>query len=186
MKPKYVALVGGIVMIDGSLLPWVSPSSMFGTNKNGIQGDGIYTLICGVAVILASIVAREKPGKRCSVLAALFGIFGGILAVFSLVNFDAAARTINRESVFAAVGIGIYVTLIGAAVTMVGGLMKSPASLPQKQETLTASTISASTMPAAPSASVTDKLSDLKVMLDKNLVTQDEYDAKRAELLKQI
>lgn len=187
MKPKYVALVGGIVMIVGSLLPWVSVSSMFGTiNKNGIEGDGIFTLICGVAVILASIVAKEKPGKPSSVLAVLFGLFGGILAVFTLANVGEATRTISGESVFAAVGIGIYVTLIGAVVAIVGGLMKSTSVTPQGEAITPLAATDDVVTPIPPSSNYAAKLTELKELLSQNLITQEEYNAKRTELLKQM
>lgn len=45
---------------------------------------------------------------------------------------------------------------------------------------------SADTVGAASVPSVTDRLASLKSMLDQGLVTQEEFDTKRSELLKQI
>lgn len=130
MKPKYIALAGGIAMIIGSVLPWATVNTFLGSlSINGTDGDGILSLACGIAVVLAALVAKERAGANGSILAALFGIGGGFFAVNAMINVGGAIRGEDFGGLASAsIGIGVYVVIVGVILAIVGGLMRNPAT----------------------------------------------------------
>ncbi len=125
IKPKYIAVIGGIAMIVGSMMPWGVVSSILGTvNHMGTDVDGKYTLAIGVIVVLAAILAKETPGKPGSALAGIFALIGGILAIL---DFNEISQIVGYESgVVVSVGAGMYVLIIGAVFGTIGGFMRNP------------------------------------------------------------
>ncbi len=136
VRPKYIALLGGIVMIAGSLLsgiamivgslmPWETISSVYSTiHYMDAEGDGIFTLVIGVLVVVAALVAKETPGTYGSVLAGIFSLLGGILSLIDL--FGVSSITGYVTGVSSPVGAGMYVIFIGAVVGVIGGFMRNP------------------------------------------------------------
>jgi hypothetical protein len=109
------AAAGGLLVAIGSSGPWVS--SPFGSAA-GTSGDGIFSLILGIIVIvLAFFAPRTRPW-----LVAL----GGLLTVFAVAELIHVHNRINDVTVFgshvASTGWGLYAFLIGALVVLAAAL----------------------------------------------------------------
>lgn len=123
--PLIFALVAGAAIILGSLLPWVSVRSIFGTIiVGGTEGDGVLTLIAGAATgVLAGLALSKRNASRTTgILIVLLGIVTGLIA-FNAFSAVAEAAAINDNSfVLAAVGSGLLLVILGAAMTIGSGV----------------------------------------------------------------
>ena len=92
---------GGALSIVGAFLPW---ATLLGISVSGIDGDGIITLVLGIAAI-SVVYAREWDRTTNIALASL----GGLIALIALAAMSSVA------------GIGIYVTILGGALVAFPG-----------------------------------------------------------------
>jgi hypothetical protein len=115
--PPWVAYGGAGAVVLGSLLPWVTVHSAFGSiSIAGTEGDGVITLIIGLA--FAAGFAAKK-----TVLAALAGFAALGMAIYELTNVQSGIRDAERELgefATASVGIGLWIVLIGAIAMLLG------------------------------------------------------------------
>ena len=102
------------MMALGSFLPWAQ-AGIF--SLAGTSGDGVFTLIGGVIVVVLALV--KKGGRVRAVVMMLISILGGFIAFNVYNNLDADSR-----------GMGLYVAGLGALIGAVGsfGLLKVPAA----------------------------------------------------------
>jgi len=126
---RALVLVGGLILMLGSRLPWMSVPILFGVTgpafeaiEIGWEDNGLTTGGIGLILLLTGIFWKGVPGKRYSVpgavLAALaawivFGCFLRILEINPAAGFLAATDA------------GLYVTIIGALLAFVGTLYRS-------------------------------------------------------------
>lgn len=98
---KQLGYVSAAVAAIGSVLPW---ASFLGASMLGIDGDGIFTLVLGLAV-LAGIYLRgwDKPVSIGTTIA------GGVCVLIPLIDLSQIAS------------FGIYVTLLGGLGLVVAG-----------------------------------------------------------------
>lgn len=127
---KYVSVLGGIIILAGSFLPWVTVNTSVGTIElGGLQASGFETLIAGAAVVLATFVARG-PRRFNSLAASLSGFLGGGIALRTVFNLqDGIASLAGASQELGAeptIGIGLIIVLVGAAVAIAGGLLTDP------------------------------------------------------------
>jgi len=128
-----IALValGGVAMVVGSFMPWITVQAPFVGNisRSGIDGggDGLFTAGLGVVtalIALARFTATRLPSlvQRSSIVT---GIAAGALAVFEIHNVQQRIATATGASnlVTGAVGAGLYVIIGGAVLALVGGLI---------------------------------------------------------------
>jgi len=106
-----IALGGGTLAFVGSLLPWISDSVVGGPGIDG--GRQIAVLLCVFVLFgLVYLQAWEKPAKLATaglgvVVLALAG--SAVAEAFGLIgNVDGTA------------GIGVYLSLVGAVLILVG------------------------------------------------------------------
>ncbi len=134
-KGRILVLVGSLFLIVGGFCPWISVPDLFGLDgpsyegiEIGWEGDGVLTSGIGLILVLGELlfgrVARRWVTLTGAVLAALaasvvFLDFGRILEIAPQAGF------------YAATDIGIYVTLAGALLALVGCLWKRVPALPQ-------------------------------------------------------
>lgn len=105
--PQRVSAVA-ILVVLAAFLPWVS---IFGIGAIGIEGDGVITLVLALAgaVILAMttglVGSRRTPGRVSQIALLALAVLAALIA---LLDMNGAAA------------IGLYLTLLGGIVWVVG------------------------------------------------------------------
>jgi hypothetical protein len=122
MPIRIAVFVGAGLLIFGSFLPWVKASVAFITfEKNGMDGDGAFTLILGIAAVLVFSLVRGTAGR---VLTLVAGLLAAAVTFYDIVDVQRLAGEVTSGagsiSVDASVGIGLWVCAIGALVVLVG------------------------------------------------------------------
>lgn len=124
--PGAATLVGAALIIVGVILPWVNVSlGEFGSvSVKGLDTDDGKIAI-GIGVILAALgalmIAKRTRGVLLGVgIAAL--VLGAMQTLFSVINLTDISGEAG-ESIGASVGIGLYVTLVGSLIALVGGIL---------------------------------------------------------------
>ncbi len=104
-KKEMVVLIGAILIIIGSTLPW---GTAFGLEVSGLEGDGVYTLILGiVSIILLALVSWESGNK---IGQPILGII--VIVIAGNVFLDV------RDIPFVSVGLGLYLTILGGIILL--------------------------------------------------------------------
>jgi hypothetical protein len=107
---RLVLLLAAGAVILGSVLPWATVTTVFGTiSLAGTEGDGIITLIGGVVAGLAVLIRRF----RLACLA--FGLTAAI-AVYDITNVNRSIGDIDSEFVRTSVGYGLWIIVAAAIV----------------------------------------------------------------------
>jgi hypothetical protein len=104
-----LGIVGGAVLVIGSVLPWakvsldldkfaevlgVDPSLMAGAgvetsqNVGGLDADGAFTLVAGIVVLVCAAILLARAKSWLGVLMLLGGLAGGGVALFDIVSKD--------------------------------------------------------------------------------------------------
>ena len=127
---RMLVLIGGLILILGSRLPWMSIPVLFGvegptfeTIEIGWEGDGFITGGIGLILLLVGIFWRGRIEKRYSIPGAILAALA-VLVVFG--DFYRILEIGPDAGFFAATDVGIYVTLIGALLALVGALYRTP------------------------------------------------------------
>lgn len=113
-------------MIIGAFLPWATVTAPFlGTiSKNGIDGDGVFTLVAGVVVAVLGfpLISQRalKPGRGIPI--AIVSGLAAAIGIYDLVDVNNAANDLEGP-VAASAGAGLYLTAAGAVAALVGGIM---------------------------------------------------------------
>lgn len=126
-----LTVLGGLLLVVGSFLPWVAVMAPFvGTmSRNGLDGggDGIVTLVAGVATLTvgaARLMTSLRPGIQR--LPILFGALALLIAVMDLSAVSERVASVGSSPfVQAYAGSGLYLLVVGAVVTGLGGLAVS-------------------------------------------------------------
>jgi hypothetical protein len=123
---RILVLMGGLMLIAGAHLPWMSVPVLFGVQgptfeaiEIGWEDNGFITGGIGLILLLLWVFGRDRTGVRnsmvgtilaaCAVLVVL-GCFRRVLEIDPAAGFFAATDT------------GIYVTLIGALLALIGSV----------------------------------------------------------------
>jgi hypothetical protein len=126
-RAQKLVLWGAVCLILGALLPWGRVESILlgmAVPVYGISGNGIYSGAIGVLLLIAAIAYRGKPGRVFSRAASGFAALAGLIIISALVNLVEAAGA--SSGVITRPGIGIFISLLGALLCFVGGLVKLP------------------------------------------------------------
>ena len=145
-KSRLLILVGSFALIVGGFLPWISVSNLFGLSGPsyegiavGWEGDGFLTAAIGLILLLGELFLRGMSHRR-------FTLIGGFLAILAasvvFLDFRRILEIAPEAGFFAATDIGIYVTLAGALLVLIGCFFKRvPASIePGEQRVATTGT----------------------------------------------
>ena len=127
---RMLVLIGGFMLILGSRLPWMSVPVLFGVEgpafeaiEIGWEGDGFITGGIGLILLLVGIFWRGRIEKRYSIPGAILAALAVLMVIgdfYRILEIDPDA------GFFAATDVGIYVTLIGALLALVGALYRTP------------------------------------------------------------
>jgi hypothetical protein len=123
-----VALLGGVVGLVGTFLPWAKASAgVFSATVNGIDtDDGKLALVASIAIVLFSLALLRRPVNTVFVvLTVLAGGGAAIVAAVDLSDTSDRVSTANASSdiVHASTGAGLYVLLIGGGIAIVGAVL---------------------------------------------------------------
>jgi hypothetical protein len=124
---RIVAGIGAALLIVGAFLPWAKVSAGFlNVEVTGVDADndGWVTLGCGVVALVVLLVANPR------VRGVLAGLAGGVAAWVGVSDLIDVRRGIDdlekASSVIAAhasVGIGLWMTVVGAVVVVLAAAM---------------------------------------------------------------
>lgn len=142
---RLLVLIGGLILILGSRLPWMSVPVLFGVEgptfeaiEIGWEGDGFITGGIGLILLLVGIFWRGRIEKRYSIPGAILAA----LAVLVIIGDFYRILEINPDAgFFAATDVGIYVTLIGALLALAGALYPTLIDQEKQSTTLTSSSL---------------------------------------------
>ena len=121
---KLLVLMGGLILILGSRLPWMSVPVLYGLQgpayesiEIGWEDNGLVTGGIGLILFLGAMFWRGRAKAGYSIPAALLAVFALLIVIgcfLSVLEIDPSA------GFFAATDIGIYVTFIGSLLSLVG------------------------------------------------------------------
>jgi hypothetical protein len=110
---RTLVLTGGLILILGSRLPWMSVPVLFGVEgptveaiEIGWEDNGFITGGIGLILLLAGIFLR-KNWKRYSIPVAVLAALAVLVAIGCFQNLTDPVLVLHTD-------VGIYVTLIGA------------------------------------------------------------------------
>jgi hypothetical protein len=120
-------LAGGALAAIGSLLPWATVSSGFGSvSINGIEGDGRFTVVLGGALALLGFLRLGTPPRGNPIIGFLLAILLGIVGALAYSNLSGGLADAESEFVRASIGIGLYLVLAGAIAGIIGSVAWRP------------------------------------------------------------
>jgi hypothetical protein len=122
---RVLVFIGAGLLIFGSFLPWVKASiGLLSVEKNGIDGDGVFTLVLGAAAVLLFGLVRNSAGRVLTLVAALLA---AAVAFYDVIDVQQAADDLaSRSSSFtinASVGIGLWLAAMGSVVLLAGVIL---------------------------------------------------------------
>ncbi len=118
---RNIYLVGSILLIIGALLPWAKMTTTFGTmSLAGYEGDGMISGGIGVLLLIGGLLSKGKLNKPYSIAGAIFGGISGLVVIPKIFSIG----SITSEIAYASVGAGIYVSVLGVILVIVGGIKK--------------------------------------------------------------
>jgi hypothetical protein len=118
---RMLVLIGGLILILGSRLPWISAPVLFGVEgpafealEIGWEDSGYITGGIGLILLLIGVFWKGRTGKRYAIPGAILAT----LAVFVVIGCFYRILEIDPDAGFlAAIDVGIYVTLTGHNIT---------------------------------------------------------------------
>jgi hypothetical protein len=127
-KPRVLVLVGSLLLIFGGFLPWISVPDLFGLSgpsyegiEVGWEGDGVLTAGMGLVILLCELLIGGEHRRW-------YQITGTVLAALAasvvFLDFRRILELAPEAGFFAATDMGIYVTLLGALLALIGCLLK--------------------------------------------------------------
>jgi len=123
---RILVLTGGLILILGSRLPWMSVPVLFGVQgpdyeaiEMGWEDNGFITGGIGLILLLGGIFWRGRARTSYLIPEVILAAYA-----FSVVIgcFQRILEIDPRAGFFAATDIGLYVTLIGSLLAFVGTL----------------------------------------------------------------
>ena len=122
---------GALLVAVGSLLPWASLSSPFGTvSVPGTRGDGQITLVLSVLIGIAAFAWWRRSGLTRVIQAAVV-LMAALVVVIGWNDMSGMSEAVSETDVgLASVGAGLYLVVIGGLAALLG-----PFLTPRKSKT---------------------------------------------------
>lgn len=128
-------IVGSIILIIGAFLPWISVANLFGKAGSayegiavGWEGDGVLTGGIGLLLLLGTLVFKGSSEKKYAIIGVILAFLVGVIV---FLDFLRIAELQPESGIFAATGLGLYMTLLGVLFAVVGGLQSLTLRNPQ-------------------------------------------------------
>ena len=114
---------GAFVVAVGSTLTWVNASAGgFSTNRSGLDGDGVFTLVLALVVALGFTLIRSRRAAAITMLSV--GAVAGLIVAYDLIDISSKAGDVPaRLDVAAKPGLGLLLTGLAAIAITVGGAL---------------------------------------------------------------
>jgi len=142
---RMLVLIGGMILILGSRLPWISVPVLFDVEgptfeaiEIGWEGDGFITGGIGLILLLVGVLWRGGDEKRYSIPSA---ILASLVVLMVIGDFYRILEISPDAGFFAATDVGIYVTLIGALLALAGALLRTSMGQQKQGSTLPSSSL---------------------------------------------
>jgi Protein of unknown function (DUF2510) len=124
--PVRVLLFGGAAgLAIGALLPWVkAEAGIFSATKNGIEGDGVLTLLLAIAIALVCWLARRP--RRAAVVAIVLAGLAAAIGIYDMVDITNKANDLASSTaihVSATIGVGLWLTVLAAVAVIIGAFI---------------------------------------------------------------
>lgn len=122
----WVAIGAAIVVFIGSMLPWASITSVFGTMSfSGLHGDGWFTLIFGllsIGALLGHAFVRAPWTRFLPWVPVVAGALSALISFFDTMDVGSVGGD-QGDYMAASVGMGLILTLVGSLVLTVSSLL---------------------------------------------------------------
>ncbi len=118
---RILGIVGGILALVGTFLPWVTLSSEI----DSITASGILLFIVGIPVLIFGIIGLilvALPKRGTAIGAFVMGILALIFVMLAFVLVSWLESLVSGTSIEITYEYGMWVSLIGAILLMVGGI----------------------------------------------------------------
>lgn len=120
-----ITVLGGLLVVVASFLPWyVIESENLSTSVGALAGvgDWIVTLPLGVAALTIGVVRFvSSPRPLIQRVPIILGWLAGVVAAADLTRISRATAIPDSTHIYP--GTGLYLLILGAVVTLVGGLV---------------------------------------------------------------
>ncbi len=144
-KGRLLVLVGSLLLIVGGFLPWISVPNLFGLSgpsyegiEVGWEGDGFLTSGVGLILILGELLF-EGVSRRWFTLTGV--VLAALAASVVFLDFRRILELAPEAGFYAATDIGIYMTLVGALLALIGCLWRRVPAPTQQGATTTGSMV---------------------------------------------
>lgn len=120
-------VVGGILVAVGSLLPWATATTGFGSiSIAGTDGDGKITLVLGAVAALVGFLSIETTSQGLRVTAFIAGALAGLAGAMDYSSLDKRLNEASSDAIRASIGPGLYLVLVGAVAIGWGAVSLKP------------------------------------------------------------
>ena len=129
-RSQQLTLFGGIILIFSLFVPWAThtnPSLGLSESINGYSTDGVFGGLFGFIIILIAVVYKGRPEKTYSYIVALLALVAFYITIRTITSVGQVIRA--SEDITNSIRIGPYISILGALISFIGGIMKVPASL---------------------------------------------------------
>lgn len=115
------ALAASVGIVIGSIGPW---ASFMAISKNGISGDGVFTLILGLASMIAMFLILSRGGisrigdRWIGVGACVICL---VISIPNIMNVSSVTTEVFDRTIEAQVGWGLWLTALSSAVLCLTG-----------------------------------------------------------------
>jgi len=137
---RLFVLLGGLILILGARLPWISAPVLYGdvgysleSIEIGWEDSGYIPAGVGLILLLIGIFWQGRAGKRYSLPAAILAVLPILLVIGS---FSRILEMDPEAGFFAATDVGLYVTFLGPLLALVGGLRRTIVNLAELLPTI--------------------------------------------------
>ena len=114
--PIVTMIVAAILVLIGSILPWVTASTIFGTfSQNGTSGDGVITLISAILAAGLALAYVARPNRWWILGSGLAFAIVTAVGIYDMTNLPTLTANQARY-VSVSIGSGLWLCVIGAVI----------------------------------------------------------------------
>ena len=112
----YLMVGGGLLAVIGSFMDWATAFDGIVT-KSGLDGDGVITLITGLAMAVLAYLLTRKPSRRLGIA---FGLVASVTVVIAIIDLFDIGGTEG-----ASIGVGLWIVLVGGLAGIAGFILQA-------------------------------------------------------------